>query len=136
MINISTLAIYMWSTMTPERPSYGLTKSAGTTLLQQIAKDVKPQDLQIISLHPGCVLSDMAQAAGLDENTLKWDDGEPCRAALFRGLYPLQRIFYIVSSDFLNLQKTCRVGPWYGPRAPRQSSYTDASSGPTGTWRR
>ncbi|KAL1857490.1 hypothetical protein Daus18300_010355 [Diaporthe australafricana] len=47
LVNVSSTAIYMWSTTTPELPSYGLTKNAGTALLQQIAKDVNPYDLQI-----------------------------------------------------------------------------------------
>ncbi|KAK4065695.1 hypothetical protein Trihar35433_7815 [Trichoderma harzianum] len=74
LINISTAAIYMWTGVTPQIPSYGLTKNSGTALMQQIAKDVRPDELQIVSIHPGSVLSDTARAAGLDESSLAWDD--------------------------------------------------------------
>lgn len=66
----------MWTGVTPQIPSYGLTKNSGTALIQQIAKDVRPDELQIVSIHPGSVLSDTARAAGLDESSLAWDDGE------------------------------------------------------------
>lgn len=65
----------MWS-ITPEWSSYGLTKNAGTALMHQIAKDVSPQELQIVNIHPGSVLSDTGRAAGLDESTYAWDDGK------------------------------------------------------------
>ena len=66
----------MWSTMAPERPSYGLTKSAATLLLQQIAKDTPADDLQIVSFHPGGVLTDMARNAGFNEHMgIPFDDG-------------------------------------------------------------
>ncbi|KAJ4856796.1 short chain dehydrogenase domain-containing protein [Trichoderma breve] len=74
LINISTVAIYMWTGVTPQIPSYGLTKNSGTALMQQIAKDVRPEELQIVSIHPGSVLSDTARAAGLNESSLSWDD--------------------------------------------------------------
>jgi NAD(P)-dependent dehydrogenase (short-subunit alcohol dehydrogenase family) len=76
LVNISTNASYMWSVMAPERPSYGLTKNAGTLLMQQIAKDTSVKDMQIVSFHPGGVLTDMARAAGVDENMgIPFDDG-------------------------------------------------------------
>ncbi|KAK4061638.1 uncharacterized protein Triagg1_10180 [Trichoderma aggressivum f. europaeum] len=68
------VAIYIWTGVTPQIPSYGLTKNSGTALMQQIAKDVRPDELQIVSIHPGSVLSDTARAAGLDESSLSWDD--------------------------------------------------------------
>ncbi|KAJ4148953.1 hypothetical protein NW754_000389 [Fusarium falciforme] len=66
VVNVSSTVSYMWSTMAPERPSYGLTKSASTLLLQQIAKDTAVDDMQIVSFHPGGVLTDMARRAGYD----------------------------------------------------------------------
>ncbi|KAG5754773.1 hypothetical protein H9Q72_002367 [Fusarium xylarioides] len=66
LVNISTCAAYMWSTMGPDRPTYGLTKSASTLLLQQIARDTKPTDMQIVSFHPGGVLTDSAKRVGGD----------------------------------------------------------------------
>lgn len=62
--------------MAPERPTYGLTKNASTLLLQQIAKDTRVQDMQIVSFHPGGVLTDMARKAGHDENSgIPFDHG-------------------------------------------------------------
>lgn len=66
----------MWSTMAPERPTYGLTKNVSTLLLQQIAKDTRVEDMQIVSFHPGGVLTDMARKAGYDENSgIPFDHG-------------------------------------------------------------
>ncbi|EWG53463.1 hypothetical protein FVEG_11890 [Fusarium verticillioides 7600] len=75
LVNISTCAAYMWSTMGPDRPTYGLTKSASTLLLQQIAQDTKPTDMQIVSFHPGGILTDSAKRVGGDNlKGLVFDD--------------------------------------------------------------
>ncbi|KAF5006794.1 hypothetical protein FDECE_6849 [Fusarium decemcellulare] len=65
-VNISTCAAYMWTTMGPDRPTYGLTKNASTLLLQQIAKDTDAADMQVISFHPGGILTDSAKKLGGD----------------------------------------------------------------------
>jgi NAD(P)-dependent dehydrogenase (short-subunit alcohol dehydrogenase family) len=76
VVNLSSTVAYMWSTMAPERPSYGLTKSASTLLLQQIAKDTPVDQMQIVSFHPGGVLTDMARRAGFNEHMgIPFDDG-------------------------------------------------------------
>lgn len=63
--------------MAPERPSYGLTKSASTLLLQQIAKDTPVDQMQIVSFHPGGVLTDMARRAGFNEDMgIPFDNGK------------------------------------------------------------
>ncbi|KAL6788901.1 hypothetical protein J3E68DRAFT_439928 [Trichoderma sp. SZMC 28012] len=74
LINISIVAIYMWTGVTPQIPSYGLTKNSGTALMQQIARDVSPNELQIVSIYPGSVLLDTARAARLDESSLAWNN--------------------------------------------------------------
>ena len=67
----------MWSTMGPDRPTYGLTKNASTLLLQQIAQDTKHTDMQIISFHPGGILTDSAKRVGGDSlEGLVFDDGK------------------------------------------------------------
>ncbi|KAF5626214.1 peroxisomal short-chain alcohol dehydrogenase [Fusarium sp. NRRL 52700] len=77
LVNISSCAAYMWSTMGPDRPTYGLTKNASTLLLQQIAQDTKPADMQIVSFHPGGVLTDSAKRVGGDNiKGLVFDDGK------------------------------------------------------------
>ncbi|RFU77310.1 hypothetical protein TARUN_4928 [Trichoderma arundinaceum] len=67
LVNISSIAGYMWQSMAPERPTYGMTKNVSTLLVQQIAKDTDVNDLQIISFHPGGVLTDMARSSGVGE---------------------------------------------------------------------
>jgi NAD(P)-dependent dehydrogenase (short-subunit alcohol dehydrogenase family) len=77
LVNISSCAAYMWSTMGPDRPTYGLTKNASTLLLQQIAQDTRPTDMQIVSFHPGGVLTDSAKRVGGDNlKGLVFDDGK------------------------------------------------------------
>lgn len=74
LVNVSTIAAYMWTTMGPHRPSYGLTKNAGTALVQQIAKDTSVDEMQIVSFHPGGVLTEShRRLEGSDENTITWD---------------------------------------------------------------
>ncbi|CCT67930.1 related to peroxisomal short-chain alcohol dehydrogenase [Fusarium fujikuroi IMI 58289] len=75
LVNISTCATYMWSTMGADRPTYGLTKNASTLLLQQIAQDTKRTDMQIVSFHPGGILTDSAKRVGGDSlKGLVFDD--------------------------------------------------------------
>ena len=45
-------------------------------MLQAIAREVDPKELQIVSFHPGAILSEASRTAGLDETSLPWDDGE------------------------------------------------------------
>ncbi|KAM0543341.1 hypothetical protein ACHAO7_009457 [Fusarium culmorum] len=75
LVNISTCAAYMWTTMGGERPTYGLTKNASTLLLQQIAKDTDPTDMQVVSFHPGGILTESSKALGGDAiKDLVFDD--------------------------------------------------------------
>lgn len=62
--------------MAADRPSYGITKLAGTDYLQQLALEVKPEDMQITLFHPGIIFTDVAVSAGLDGSSYPWDDGE------------------------------------------------------------
>ncbi|KAM0186527.1 hypothetical protein ACHAPI_011656 [Fusarium lateritium] len=68
LVHVSSAAAYMWSTMNPQRPAYGLTKNASLCLLQQIAKDTKVTDMQIVSFHPGGVLTQPGRRIGLRED--------------------------------------------------------------------
>ncbi|GFP56205.1 short chain dehydrogenase citE [Trichoderma asperellum] len=75
LVYLSTIAGYMWQSMAPERPSYGITKNAATLLVQQIAKDTDVNDMQIVSFHPGGVLTDMARKSGASEDLgIPFDD--------------------------------------------------------------
>lgn len=57
-----------------QRPVYGLTKNAGTMLVQQISKDVSPEELQIVSFHPGVLYSEEFKNMGLTETSFPFDD--------------------------------------------------------------
>jgi NAD(P)-dependent dehydrogenase (short-subunit alcohol dehydrogenase family) len=55
-------------------PGYGLTKNSITLLLQQIAKDVSPDKLQIISFHPGMIENDLLRSLGITDKDLPFED--------------------------------------------------------------
>lgn len=57
-------------------PSYALTKNSAALLLQQIADEWKVSDIQIVSFHPGALLTPGARSLGLDETSVPWDDSE------------------------------------------------------------
>jgi NAD(P)-dependent dehydrogenase (short-subunit alcohol dehydrogenase family) len=73
-VNISTKAIHNFD-VAAGIPNYSASKSAGTILIQQIAKSVSPDDLQIVSFHPGSIFTGAAEKAGYTRTTLNWDDG-------------------------------------------------------------
>ncbi|KAK4163992.1 hypothetical protein QBC43DRAFT_353685 [Cladorrhinum sp. PSN259] len=54
--------------------SYALTKNAAQVLMQQIARDVDPDKLQIISVHPGAYFTEGAQKLGVSADAMEWDD--------------------------------------------------------------
>ncbi|KAH8885457.1 NAD(P)-binding protein [Thozetella sp. PMI_491] len=53
-------------------PTYCVSKSAGTLALQQIAKDTKPDDMQITSFHPGVIWTPMT-AEFVSKESYQWD---------------------------------------------------------------
>lgn len=54
--------------------NYGASKNAAALLLQLMARNVSDNEIQILSFHPGDVLTVTARAYGFDENSLPWDD--------------------------------------------------------------
>lgn len=74
LVNLSSLAIHD-TQLTGNQPSYGASKNAGTMLLQRIAKDVPPEDLQIVSYHPGGIFTELAEQVGLTRDDHRWDEG-------------------------------------------------------------
>ncbi|KAL2271999.1 hypothetical protein VTJ83DRAFT_1370 [Remersonia thermophila] len=73
LVNVSTSGIHHFNIETAAHPTYSLTKNAGTLALQLAAKDTNPTKLQIVSFHPGGILSEAAKNAGYDESTMDWD---------------------------------------------------------------
>ncbi|KAK5655802.1 hypothetical protein OQA88_5340 [Cercophora sp. LCS_1] len=76
LVNVSTSAITNWETDAPVIPAYGLTKNAGTLLLQQIAKDTDVNDMQVVSYYPGGVLTELGLNNGVKEEMYDWDQVE------------------------------------------------------------
>lgn len=57
-------------------PAYGVTKTAAAALIQIIAKDTPPEKMQVVSFHPGTVLTQNARDAGYTETDFDWNDRE------------------------------------------------------------
>ncbi|KAI8672993.1 hypothetical protein NCS56_00763800 [Fusarium sp. Ph1] len=73
IVYVSTAAIHS-RPMAAALPGYSLSKMSGHLLLQKIAEEVDRESLQIVSFHPGQILSETARSAGLDESSYSFDD--------------------------------------------------------------
>ncbi|KAF4826564.1 hypothetical protein CGCTS75_v008958 [Colletotrichum tropicale] len=73
LVALSTLAIYLWNGVA-SRPAYGPSKSAGTLILQQFAREIKPDQMQISIVHPGAVWTDGMARSGANATTYRYDD--------------------------------------------------------------
>ncbi|KAG9255773.1 uncharacterized protein F5Z01DRAFT_699576 [Emericellopsis atlantica] len=74
LLNVSTITAYMWTTIGADRPTYGLTKNAALALVQQIAKDSNPNELRIVSFHPGGILTESARKEGYADSGFHFDN--------------------------------------------------------------
>jgi len=55
-VNVTSAAIHQtFFPIVAECPAYILSKMTGTLLFQLIALDTKPEDMQIVTFHPGAV---------------------------------------------------------------------------------
>ncbi|KAM0128882.1 hypothetical protein ACHAP3_008051 [Botrytis cinerea] len=73
LVYVSTAAIHDES-VAAFLPTYSLSKAAGHYLMQKIAVEIDQKELQIVSFHPGSILSETSRTAGLDESSFSWDD--------------------------------------------------------------
>ncbi|KAH0491654.1 hypothetical protein TgHK011_003075 [Trichoderma gracile] len=73
IVNVSTSAIHDFEAGEATK-AYALTKTSGMLLMQQLARDTPVDKMQIVSFHPGAILSPGAKSGGADENSLNWDD--------------------------------------------------------------
>ncbi|KAL6912775.1 hypothetical protein FSST1_010535 [Fusarium sambucinum] len=73
IVYVSTAAIHNRS-IAAMLPDYSLSKMSGQLLIQSIAENVDRKRLQILTFHPGQILSEKARSAGLDENSAPFDD--------------------------------------------------------------
>lgn len=74
LINISTCSIH--SSPAPMQAAYAASKIGFANLIQNLADELSAEKAQIVSIHPGAVLSETVRAKGYDENSLPWDDGK------------------------------------------------------------
>ncbi|KAG8404888.1 hypothetical protein J3459_016695 [Metarhizium acridum] len=75
LLNVSTMAIHDFE-VASGMPNYSASKNAGTIVVQQIARGVAPSDMQVISFHPGSILTTAAQKSGHTEMSRPWDNGK------------------------------------------------------------
>ncbi|KAF4954076.1 hypothetical protein FSARC_12243 [Fusarium sarcochroum] len=73
VVNISTSAIHDFAAAS-YAPSYSLTKNSAALLLQLLARERPASEMQIVSVHPGAILTPGAENLGANESTLDWDD--------------------------------------------------------------
>ncbi|KAK4238967.1 hypothetical protein C8A03DRAFT_43339 [Achaetomium macrosporum] len=73
LVNVSTISIHDFTYGGSFVRTYSLTKNSGALLMQLIAKDTDAKDMQIVSFHPGAVLSESARNVGYTEASLDWD---------------------------------------------------------------
>lgn len=74
LLNVTTAAIHMLQNpIVQARPSYSLTKSAATYAVSQVADSYKPEQLQVLSFHPGMLYGDGWKAFGITEDMIPFD---------------------------------------------------------------
>ncbi len=61
----------------PNSGAYSTSKMAASGLFQHLAEEFQSDKVQLLSIHPGNVFTPRAEAAGLNENSLPWDNGKP-----------------------------------------------------------
>ena len=94
-------------------------------LLQQIAKDVPAEKLQIVSYHPGGIFTELAEHAGFNRDDPRWDDGK---------LHVSFCISTISTCSFLiAMQRIYLANLLFGLPRRRPASYMAGSSGLSGT---
>lgn len=75
MVLVSSAASYEFI-VAGTQPSYCATKNAGFLALQQVAKDISVDQLQVVSFHPGTVFTPAVASFGLTEDSIEYVDGE------------------------------------------------------------
>jgi len=75
LVNVSTSGIHNFKVECGAMPTYGMSKNSGTLLLQQVAKDVSPDRMQVNSFHPGSIFTEASVGGGYTPENLDADDG-------------------------------------------------------------
>ncbi|KAK4080893.1 hypothetical protein Trihar35433_1998 [Trichoderma harzianum] len=73
LVNLSTMAIHDFE-FVKAFPAYCASKNAGTLLVQMYAQTISPDDMQILSFHPGGIYTDSVKKSGVPEEAMAWDD--------------------------------------------------------------
>lgn len=77
LINISTQAVHMWQLPDSQNlMTYGVTKNSGTLLHQIIADETPAEKMQIVSVHPGTIFTEVWENYGVDRTYLPFDDSK------------------------------------------------------------
>ncbi|CCF35836.1 short-chain dehydrogenase [Colletotrichum higginsianum] len=72
LVNVSTEATHNFTKAGPW-PAYSASKNAGTILIQLIAKDTPPEEMQVVNFHPGVVRTSAFINAGIPEDFYPFD---------------------------------------------------------------
>ncbi|KAK7999030.1 short chain dehydrogenase [Apiospora marii] len=75
VVNVSTVSAHNFGTST-FMPAYGLSKNAGTLAMQLVARDTKPEVMQIVTFNPGPVYTPGAQSVGVSEDSFDFNDAD------------------------------------------------------------
>jgi NAD(P)-dependent dehydrogenase (short-subunit alcohol dehydrogenase family) len=76
LINVSSMAAHVTMGDRLKNAAYSASKAAGSAAFQFVADCRPAEEVQIINVHPGAILTGSARKAGYDEGTIPWDDGE------------------------------------------------------------
>ena len=68
------------------RPAYSLTKASGTLAAQLVASATTPENMQVISFHPGMVHGLGWAEMGITKDMLPFDDGRFFPLHSFKGI--------------------------------------------------
>lgn len=142
LVNVATSAIHDWPAGEATK-IYGLTKNSGVLLLQQLARDTPVSKMQIVSFHPGAILSPGAKDVGATERSLNWDDstcipklsGQETPSAQLFQKSPLCVIGLACGLTMFVVQSVSPLRLPCGQLQTRRPFCTVASSGRHGMWR-
>ncbi|RYP21574.1 hypothetical protein DL765_002210 [Monosporascus sp. GIB2] len=73
LVHVSTSAIHDWNTAAKQH-GYGASKLAGATVLQMIALETLPEEMQVVNFHPGPNYTQAAKDAGYSREDFDWHD--------------------------------------------------------------
>jgi NAD(P)-dependent dehydrogenase (short-subunit alcohol dehydrogenase family) len=73
LLNISSFMAH--SNPAPTQGAYSASKAAFANLLQHLAEEYPAEQLLILNIHPGAILTESAKRHGFIEESLPWDSG-------------------------------------------------------------